>query len=85
MRKRRIIFDLICIVCVEVGHNITRVKGVDVEVVVVVVIVVDVVVDIEDESKYLKNQSHCQGGILGNETHPSSKSSKINRFSSRND
>ena len=47
-------FHLICIVCVEVGHNITRVDGVDVEVVVVVVIVVDVVVDIEDKSEHLK-------------------------------
>ena len=47
-------FHLICIVCVEVGHNITRVDSVNVEVVVVVVIVVDVVVDIEDKSEHLK-------------------------------
>ena len=52
--KRRTNFHLICIVCVEVGHNITRVDGVDVQVVVVVVIVVDIVVHIEDEREHLK-------------------------------
>ena len=62
-------FHLICIVCVEVGHNITRVDGVDVQVVVVVVIVVDIVVHIEDEREHLKKliktNPIVRSGILG--------------------
>ena len=46
-------FHLVCIVCVEVGNNITGVDSIDVQIVVVIVIVVDVVVNIENKSEHL--------------------------------
>ena len=55
---------LICVVGVEVGHNVAGVHCVDVEVVVVVVIVVDVVVHVEHEGQDARGEGcevHCLG------------------------
>ena len=43
--------DLVCIVGIEVRHNVAGVHGVDVQVVVVVVVIVHIVVDIEDKGE----------------------------------
>ena len=42
---------LVCIVGVEICHNIAGVNSIDVEVVVVVIVVIDIVVDIQDQSQ----------------------------------
>ena len=44
---------LVGIVCIEVGHNVAGVNGVDVQIVVVIVIVVDVVVNIQNKGENL--------------------------------
>ena len=48
-----LVFHLVCIVCVEVGNNITGVDSIDVQIVVVIVIVVDVVVNIQNKGENL--------------------------------
>ena len=61
MRNNKHSVHLVGIVCIEVGHNVAGVNGVDVQVVVVIVIVVDVVVNIENKGEHLN--------ILGNIKH----------------
>ena len=53
LRNSKQSVHLVGIVCIEVGHNVAGVNGVDVQVVVVIVIVVDVVVDIENKGEHL--------------------------------
>ena len=53
LRNSKQSVHLVGIVCIEVGHNVAGVNGVDVQVVVVIVIVVDVVVNIENKSEHL--------------------------------
>ena len=53
LRNSKQSVHLVGIVCIEVGHNVAGVNGVDVQVVVVIVIVVDVVVNIENKGEYL--------------------------------
>ena len=53
MRNSKQSAHLVGIVCIEVGHNVAGVNGVDVQVVVVIVVVVDVVVNIENKGEYL--------------------------------